>query len=59
MTGLAISLETIGRVYLAPSVYDGDEIDVYPPQAAVLEVSGEIGRGGREHIIDYLDVYHG
>ncbi|MGM7284500.1 phage tail protein I [Pseudomonas guariconensis] len=59
MTGLAISLETIGRVYLAPSVYDGDEIDVYPPQAAELEVSGEIGRGGREHIIDYLDVYHG
>lgn len=59
MTGLAISLETIGRVHLAPSVYDGDVIDVYPPQAAVLEVSGEIGRGGREHIIDYLDVYHG
>lgn len=59
MTGLAISLETTGRVYLAPSVYDGDELDVYPPQSADIEVTGAVGRGGREHIIDYLDVYHG
>ncbi|CAM3806838.1 Baseplate protein I [Pseudomonas reidholzensis] len=59
MTGLAISLETTGGVYLASSVYDGDELDVYPPQASDLEVTGEIGRGGREHTIDYLDVYHG
>ena len=59
MTGLAISLQTTGRLYLSASVYDGDEIDVYPPQAADIDVTGVIGRGGREHIIDYLDVYHG
>lgn len=59
MTGLAISLQTTGRLYLSASVYDGDEIDVYPPQAVDIDVTGVIGRGGREHIIDYLDVYHG
>ena len=59
LTGLAISLETTGRLYLASSVYEGDEIDVYPPQAADIQVTGAIGRGGREHIIDYLDVYYG
>ncbi|MFP5426357.1 MAG: phage tail protein I [Gammaproteobacteria bacterium] len=59
MIGLAISLEATGRLYIAPSIYDGDELDVYPPQAADLEVTGEIGRGGRDHTIDYLDVHHG
>ena len=59
MIGLAISLEATGRLYLAPSIYDGDELDVYPPQAADLEVTGEIGRGGRDHTIDYLDVHYG
>ncbi|MFV3326627.1 phage tail protein I [Pseudomonas sp. NY15372] len=59
MTGLAISLETRGQINLAPSIYDGDELDVYPPQAIDLEVSGEIGRGGREHTIDTLEIAHG
>ncbi len=59
MTGLVISLESIGALHLGSAVYDGDELDVYPPHAADIEVTGSIGRGGREHIIDYLDVYHG
>ncbi|MCO7563920.1 phage tail protein I [Pseudomonas sp. S 311-6] len=59
MTGLAISLETRGQINVAPAIYDGDELDVYPPQAIDLVVTGEIGRGGRDHSIDYLDVYHG
>lgn len=59
MTGLVISLETAGRAYLATSVSEGDELDVYPPQAIDLEVSGSIGRGGREHTIDYLDIHYG
>lgn len=59
MTGLAISLETTGVMYLAPSVYDGGELDVFPPQSVDLEVTGAIGRGGRDHIIDYLDVNYG
>lgn len=59
MTGLAISLETTGTLYLIASVYDGDELDVYPLQSVDIEVTGEIGRGGYEHTIDYLDVNHG
>lgn len=57
LTGLAISLATSGNCYLGVSVTDGDEIDVYPPQPRDIEVSGVIGRGGREHTIDTLDVY--
>lgn len=59
MTGLVISLESIGTLHLGCAVQDGDELDVYPLQAADIDVTGSIGRGGREHIIDYLDVYHG
>lgn len=57
MTGLAISLETVGAVYLGAALYDGDELDIYPPAPSDIEVTGSIGRGGREHTIDYLDIY--
>jgi phage tail P2-like protein len=57
LIGLAISLETTGRMYLSASVSEGDEIDVYPPEPRDIEVSGGIGRGGRETTIDTLDVY--
>ncbi|HBP0294531.1 TPA: phage tail protein I, partial [Pseudomonas aeruginosa] len=54
---LAISLESTGSVRLGAAVYDGDEIDVYPPSPRDIEVTGTIGRGGRDHTIDTLDVY--
>ena len=57
LIGLAISLETTGRMYLSASVSEGDEIDVYPPVPRDIEVSGVIGRGGRETTFDTLDVY--
>lgn len=57
LIGLAISLETSGRTYLSASISEGDEIDVYPPQQRDIDVSGVIGRGGRETTIDTLDVY--
>jgi phage tail P2-like protein len=57
LIGLAISLETTGRMYLSASISEGDEIDVYPPDPRDIEVSGVIGRGGRETTIDTLDVY--
>lgn len=57
MTGLAISLETAGSLYIAASLYDGDELDIYPPAPRDIEVTGSVGRGGREHTIDYLDIY--
>lgn len=59
MTGLAISLEARGRVYFGCSVSDGDVLDVYPPMQRDIEVIGTLGRGGREHTIDTLDIAHG
>jgi phage tail P2-like protein len=58
LTGLAISLESQGVLNVAVSVYEGDEIDVYPPVARDIEVSGNLGVVGREHSIDTLDVYY-
>ncbi|RMM92851.1 phage tail protein I [Pseudomonas savastanoi] len=57
MRELAISLETTGRFYLAMSVSEGDEIDVYPPVQRDIEVTGFVGLGGRETTIDTLDVF--
>lgn len=59
LTGLAISLETTGAFYIAGGLYDGDELDVYSPALRDLEVTGSIGRGGREHTIDTLEIAHG
>lgn len=58
LTGLAISLETSGVLNISVAVYDGDEIDIYPPVMRDIEVSGTIGVVGREHSIDTLDVYY-
>lgn len=57
LTGLAISLETSGRFHLAACVYDGDEIDVYPPAADDIVVRGSFGLGGRETSIDALEIF--
>jgi P2-related tail formation protein len=58
LTNLAISLESQGVLNVAVSIYEGDEIDVYPPIARDIEVSGILGVVGREHSIDTLDVYY-
>ncbi|MHC8343347.1 phage tail protein I [Pseudomonas sp. RT6P73] len=58
LTGLAISLETEGHLNIAVSLYEGDEIDVYPPVMRDIEVTGRFGVVGREHSIDTLDVYY-
>lgn len=58
LTGLAISLETQGNLNIAVALYEGDEIDVYPPVMRDIEVTGRFGVTGREHSIDTLDVYY-
>jgi len=58
LTGLAISLETQGILNISVAVYEGDEIDVYPPVMRDIEVTGTIGWVGREHSVDTLDVYY-
>lgn len=57
LSGLIISLENFGPLYLAAALHDGDELDIYPPVPTDISVTGAIGRGGREHTIDYLDIY--
>lgn len=57
LTGLAISLETVGAFNIGVAMYEGDEINVYPPMQRDIEVTGCIGASGREHSIDTLDVY--
>lgn len=57
LTGLAISLETQGAINIGVALYEGDEIDVYPPVQRDIEVTGYVGVVGREHSIDTLDVY--
>lgn len=57
LLGLAISLETTGSMVVSAVLYEGDEIDVYPPAPRDIEVHGLFGMGGREITIDNLDVY--
>lgn len=57
MTGLAISLESTGKVFVGVSVYEGDELSVYPPTQRDINVSGCLAVGGREHQIDTMDIY--
>ncbi|UVH52218.1 phage tail protein I [Pseudomonas sp. CBSPBW29] len=57
MTGLAISLESTGTVYIGVSVYEGDELSVYPPTQRDIDVIGYFAVGGREHHIDTMDIY--
>lgn len=57
LTGLAISLETSGYLRHGVSLYEGDELTVYPPLLHDIEVTGRIGANGREHSIDTMDVY--
>ncbi|MDZ5740958.1 phage tail protein I [Pseudomonas asiatica] len=59
MIGLEIGVETKGSICLGLSVSHGDVLDVYPPQQLDIVVTGQIGRGGREHTIDTLDIAHG
>jgi len=58
LTGLAISLESSGNLDISVALYEGDEIDVYPPVMRDIEITGTIGVVGREHSIDTLDVYY-
>ena len=57
LTGLAISLESTGTVFVGVSVYEGDELSVYPPTQRDIDVSGYLAIGGREHHIDTMDIY--
>ena len=57
MTGLAISLETQGDLTVGVALYDGDEMDIYPPEMQDINITGSFGVVGREHSIDIMDIY--
>ncbi|AGE26915.1 phage tail protein I [Pseudomonas poae] len=57
LTGLAIGLESTGTVFIGVSVYEGDELSVYPPTQRDIDVSGYLAVGGRDHHIDTMDIY--
>ena len=57
LTELVISLETTGRLNIFSGLYEGEEIDVYPPALRDIEVTGHFGPTGHEHQIETLDVY--
>ncbi len=59
LTGLVISLESRGALHVGCAIQDGGELDIYPLAPRDIEVIGAIGRGGREHTIDTLDIAHG
>ncbi|MDH0435558.1 phage tail protein I [Aeromonas caviae] len=56
MTGLAISMETQGQIYLGAACYLGDELTIYPYSPAVIEVSGQQWSGGITHTIDTMTI---
>lgn len=57
MVGLAIHLETRGKVFIGAQVYDGDEMTVYPWIAEEIEVRGQLTQAGASHTIDTMTIY--
>lgn len=58
LTGLAISLETRGNLYVGVAAIDGETVTVYPYAPGPIEVSSPaVLVGGALHEIDYLSVY--
>ncbi|WP_095083745.1 phage tail protein I [Pseudomonas sp. Irchel s3h17] len=57
MTNLAISLQTQGVLGIAVCVYEGEEIDVYPPDPQDIDVTGALGPALCVDETDTLDVY--
>ncbi len=55
--GLAISLESRGRIRVGVASYLGDVLTVYPYQPGPIEVSGILRAAGAPHLIDTLSVY--
>lgn len=57
LLGLAISLESHGRVQVGAAVVLGDELTVYPYTPSEIVVTGTTGVGGGSHIIDTMSIY--
>jgi len=51
MTGLAISMETRGPLYVGAACYMGDELTIYPYSPEAIEIRGQQWSGGITHTI--------
>ena len=49
LTGLAISMETRGPLYLGAACYLGDELTIYPYTPETIEIRGQRWLGGILH----------
>ena len=56
LTGLAISMETRGPLYLGAACYLGDELTIYPYSPEAIEISGQQWHGGILHTIDTMTI---
>lgn len=56
MTGLAISMETSGQIYMAAACYLGDELTIYPYSPEAIEIRGQQWLGGILHTIDTMTI---
>lgn len=57
LTGLAISLETRGPIYVGAVAYLGDELTVYPYTPGDIVITGTAGVVGADHTIDTMSIY--
>lgn len=56
LTGLAISMETQGPLYLGAACYMGDELTIYPYSPEAIEIRGQQWSGGITHTIDTMTI---
>jgi len=57
LTGLAISVETRGPLYVGAACYLGDELTIYPYTPETIEIRGQQWHGGITHTIDTLTIH--
>lgn len=57
LLGLAISMETRGKVTIGVTSLFGDELTVYPYNPGPIEVGGNLYSAGIEHTIDTVSIY--
>ncbi|MGU5593073.1 phage tail protein I [Aeromonas sanarellii] len=56
LTGLAISMESRGPLYVGAACYLGDELTIYPYSPEAIEIRGQQWHGGITHTIDTMTI---
>ncbi|GKQ96490.1 phage tail protein I [Aeromonas hydrophila] len=56
LTGLAISMETRGPLYVGAACYLGDDLTIYPYSPEAIEIRGQQWHSGILHTIDTMTI---